>query len=423
MTDKNPEVHEAVAVYAPETVETDRVPSGYRQTEVGVIPEDWEVTTLGEIGDCLIGLTYTPSNVKPDGLLVLRSSNVGSGGLRFEDNVFVDVDVPEKLLVRNDDILICVRNGSRSLVGKSALIDERARGMTFGAFMSVFRSPQNRFVFYQFQSEIVKRQIHARLGATINQITNASLNSFQIPFPGEQEQRAIAAALSDVDALISGLDKLIAKKRAVKTAAMQQLLTGKQRLPGFSGEWEVKRFGEITSPRRERIDPRKSGPQTFCVELEHVDSGTGRLLGSTSTGNQSSLKSVFQAGDVLFGKLRSYLRKYWLADRSGVCSTEFWVLSANNQAIISEFLFQVVSTDQFVEAASTAYGTHMPRADWNVVKNYEVPMPSVEEQTAIAAVLSDMDEEVAALEEQREKTRRIKQGMMQELLTGWTRLV
>jgi type I restriction enzyme S subunit len=132
---------------------------------------------------------------------------------------------------------------------------------------------------------------------------------------------------------------------------------------------------------------------------------------------------VFHAGDVLFGKLRAYLRKYWLSDRSGVCSTEIWVLVANRSYVSPEFLFQLVTVDKFIETASTAYGTHMPRSDWSVVKNYEVALPKPDEQTAIAAVLSDMDAEIAALEARRDKTRALKQGTMQELLTGRIRLV
>ena len=244
-----------------------------------------------------------------------------------------------------------------------------------------------------------------------------------VAIPPLPEQRAIATALSDVDELLGGLDRLIAKKRDLKQAAMQQLLTGKKRLPGFSGEWEVKRFGEITFPRNERIDPRRSGIQEFCVELEHIEAGTGNLVGSNSTGDNSSLKSVFRKGDVLFGKLRAYLRKYWLADRAGVCSTEIWVFAPGARLIMSAYLFQLVQSDHFIESASTAYGTHMPRSDWNVVKNYELRLPSLPEQTAIAEVLSDMDAELAALEQRLAKTRPFKQGMMQELLTGRIRLL
>jgi len=192
---------------------------------------EWQVKTLGEIGESLIGLTYKPSDVRSDGLLVLRASNVSEGALRFEDNVFVDMDVPDKIIARNGDILICVRNGSRDLIGKCARIDERAQGMTFGAFMAVFRTPFHNFVYQQFQSDVIKRQIHEHLGATINQITNRSLNSFQIPFPTDQEeQAAIAYILSDMDAEIAALEAKLAKYRQLKQGMMHNLLTGRIRL-------------------------------------------------------------------------------------------------------------------------------------------------------------------------------------------------
>jgi type I restriction enzyme S subunit len=137
---------------------------------------------------------------------------------------------------------------------------------------------------------------------------------------------------------------------------------------------------------------------------------------------QGSLKSVFRAGDVLFGKLRAYLRKYWLADRPGICSTEIWVLAINSAMTTPGFVRQIVATDPFIDTASTAYGTHMPRSDWSLVRNMEIRTPSISEQTAISAALSDMDMEIAALEARGDKTRALKQGMMQELLTGKTRL-
>ena len=161
----------------------------------------------------------------------------------------------------------------------------------------------------------------------------------------------------------------------------------------------------------------------FCVELEYLESQTGRLLRSTSATEQASLKTVFRTGDILFGKLRAYLRKYWLADREGVCSTEIWALVPNVRLVSSEFLFQLVKVDRFVEAASAAYGTHMPRSDWNIVKNYELTLPCLTEQSAIATILSDMDGEINAVEQKLDKLRTLKQGMTQELLTGRIRLV
>ncbi len=192
---------------------------------------EWGVKALGEIGEALIGLTYKPSDVRSDGVLVLRSSNVHEGELRFEDNVFVAMDVPDRIMIRTSDILICVRNGSRDLIGKCAKIDGRAQEMTFGAFMAVFRTPFHKFVYHQFQSNVIKRQIHEHLGATINQITNKSLNSFQIPFPmDEAEQTAIATTLSNMDAEIAALETKLVKTLQIKQGMMQELLTGRIRL-------------------------------------------------------------------------------------------------------------------------------------------------------------------------------------------------
>lgn len=191
---------------------------------------DWETKTLGEIGECIIGLTYSPEDVRESGLLVLRSSNVQNNCLAYENNVFVNIEVPERIRTKEGDILICVRNGSRDLIGKSAIIDKKAEGLTFGAFMSVFRTKYFDYVFHLFQSNILKRQIRDNLGATINQITNKDLGAFEIPFPLVPEQKAIAQILSEMDAEIEALEIRRAKYKAVKQGMMQELLTGKTRL-------------------------------------------------------------------------------------------------------------------------------------------------------------------------------------------------
>ena len=192
--------------------------------------EEWEEKKLGEIGECIIGLTYSPENVKEIGLLVLRSCNIQGNTLQYDDNVYVDIEVPEKLIVKENDILICVRNGSRDLIGKCALINGKAIGETFGAFMSVFRSPFNEFIFNIFQSSLIKKQIDEHLGATINQITNKSLNSFGIPFPKQEEQLNIVKVLKDMDTEISALEQNLSKYKMLKQGMMQELLTGKIRI-------------------------------------------------------------------------------------------------------------------------------------------------------------------------------------------------
>ena len=125
----------------------------------------------------------------------------------------------------------------------------------------------------------------------------------------------------------------------------------------------------------------------------------------------------------MFGRLRSYLRKYWLAEREGFCSTEIWALVPEKERVESGFLFQIVRLDEFITATGISYGTHMPRSDWSTIKEWPFPLPPVKEQKAIAAVLSDIDDEIEALDKRLAKTRDLKQGIAQELLTGRTRLV
>jgi type I restriction enzyme M protein len=191
---------------------------------------EWEETTLGQIGECIIGLTFKPENVVEHGLLVLRSSNIQNDRLAYEDNVYVNLEVADHLLTRPGDILVCVRNGSRALIGKCALIDERAAGVTFGAFMSVYRTKHWRFIIHAFRGEDIQRQIRDNIGATINQITNKDMKAFRLKLPPVDEQAAIAAVLSDVDTELAVLEQRREKTRAIKQGMMQELLTGRTRL-------------------------------------------------------------------------------------------------------------------------------------------------------------------------------------------------
>ncbi|QDV85590.1 Type-1 restriction enzyme EcoKI specificity protein [Stieleria magnilauensis] len=194
---------------------------------------EWEIKKLAEIGEAVAGLTYAPSDVCGEGgTLVLRASNVANGTLVYDDSVYVSMELPTRVFVQKGDILICVRNGSRNLIGKCAQIDAHAEssGHVFGAFMAVFRSEYNDFVYHHFKSGQIKKQIHEHLGATINQITNKSLNAFEIPFPSQEEQSAIAEVLSDMDAEITAIEAKIDKARQIKAGMMQELLTGKTRL-------------------------------------------------------------------------------------------------------------------------------------------------------------------------------------------------
>ena len=224
------------------------VRSGYKRTKVGVIPMEWAVKKLGEIGDSKIGLTYSPDDVVDSkGLLVLRSSNIRNGSLVYEDNVFVNKEVKEELLTKENDILICARNGSKSLIGKNALITSKAINLTFGAFMSIYRSEYNKFLFQMFQTELYKKQISINLGATINQITTKNLNDFIFPIPPINEQEKIVEILSTWDSAIEKQEQLIEKKKEFKKGLMQRLLSGEVRFKEFTDKWKPLMIKDIAN--------------------------------------------------------------------------------------------------------------------------------------------------------------------------------
>ena len=195
--------------------------------------EPWVEKKLGDVAVNYTGLTYSPMNVKSYGTLVLRSSNIQKGILVFNDNVFVDMDIPSRAIAKKNDLLICVRNGSKALIGKSAVITDYADGMAFGAFMTILHANdiQQGFLNYLWQADYIQQQVKDNMGATINQITNADIEQFKIVVPHSlKEQQAIATILTKMDNEITALETKKAKYEAIKQGMMQQLLTGKIRL-------------------------------------------------------------------------------------------------------------------------------------------------------------------------------------------------
>ena len=403
----------------------------YRHIDLGGIPADWDYSRLENL-TTHVGSGITPTGGERvyvmEGRPFLRSQNVGWGVLDLDDLAFITVETHASFVaseIKEGDVLLNITGAS---IGRSAVADTTvSRGNVNQHVCEIRPDPKqldSKFLNSYLLSAAGQRQIDSfqaggnRQGLNYNQI-----RSFLVPRPPLSEQCAIAEALSDVDGLLGALEALIAKKRAIKQATVQRLLTGKTRLPGFRGAWETKRLGGIAFIRNQKVLPSSVGIDTPCIELDAIEQRSGRLLECSTAQYSTSSKYRFFSGDVLFGRLRSYLRKFWHADRDGICTTEIWPLMTDSQQADSGFLHAIVQSDRFIEAASVSYGTHMPRADWGVMRNFDVRLPQVCEQRAIATVLSDMDAEITALERRRDKTRTIKQGMMQQLLTGRVRLV
>lgn len=184
---------------------------------------DWEETRLGQLGELVSGLTYSPDDVRDCGLLVLRSSNVQNGVIVLEDNVYVDPAIKGANLSQPNDILICVRNGSKALIGKSALIPEGMPLCTHGAFMTVFRAKTPGFVFQLFQTEKYQKQVSGDLGATINSINGSQLLKYKFFVPKPDEQQRIASCLSSLDAVISAETQKLEAIKTYKKGLVQKL--------------------------------------------------------------------------------------------------------------------------------------------------------------------------------------------------------
>jgi type I restriction enzyme S subunit len=205
---------------------------------IGEVPSHWETTKLKFQGDVIIGLSYSPENVVDEGgesTLVMRSSNVQNGKPSFHDNVFVNSDIPEKLRTKENDILICSRNGSRNLIGKNCLIPKENENLTWGVFMTVFRSKYPKFIYWLLNSPVFESQSGLFLTSTINQLTVSTLENMIVPFVSDvNEQQQIVEYLDEqthlIDETISIEEKRIELLKEYRQSLISEVVTGKRKV-------------------------------------------------------------------------------------------------------------------------------------------------------------------------------------------------
>jgi type I restriction enzyme S subunit len=288
-----------------------------------------------------------------------------------------------------------------------------------------------QFLFHFLTGSYERLRSLSNKGSQDN-LSGALLKRFPVLVPPRHEQRAIAGALSDVDRLLGALEGLIAKKRAIKQAAMQQLLTGKTRLPGFSGEWEIKRLGEIghfLKGAGVKRDEARSGPlacvrygEIYTTHHDHI-----RTFHSWISAEVASTATRLEYGDLLFagsGETKEEIGKCvaFMTETEAYAGGDIVILRP--RSVDSLFFGYALNLPALArQKASLGQGDAVVHISAAALAQVGLAVPSVEEQAAIATVLSDMDAEITALKARRDKTRAIKQGMMQQLLTGRVRLV
>jgi type I restriction enzyme, S subunit len=246
---------------------------------------------------------------------------------------------------------------------------------------------------------------------------------YKIYLPPLPEQSRIIAILGAWDTAVAITEQLLTTKYQLKKGLMQVLLTGKKRFKRFKqSDWESIEFGKFVCKENRKFDPKIATSHHSCIELEHIEQGTGRILGHVSTRQRKSIKSFFKSGQILFGKLRPYLKKYAHPNFDGVCSSEIWVLSGKKDKCDNHFLFYLVQTNDFIRAANVTSGTKMPRADWENVSECVFALPKLDEQLKIVAALQACDSEITLLTQKLAALRAQKKGLMQQLLTGKVRV-
>lgn len=398
------------------------IPVGYKSSPLGIIPEDWEIKNLGNLGNIIGGLTYSPENISDDGVLVLRSSNIQEGQLAFDDNVHVSVKTGDFNPVKKGDILICVRNGSKSLIGKNAIITQGAEGLAFGAFMAVFRSGENKYLKHLFETNYYKREIHINLGATINSINGSDLKLFKFPIPSPREQTAIADLLSTWDKAIQLTTQLIAQKELRKKWLMQQLLSGKKRLKGFGEEkWEKIKLKKLIKEHKEKPTNKSSfeiltSAKTGLMKQNEYY-GDNRITNREDVDYnvipQNYLTYRSRSDDGLFTFNQNNL------GFTGLISGYYPVFQIENGS--AEFILYYLNYFK-TKLTKFSVGTSQLVLSIEALKEASFHLPKLDEQNSITAILKISDNDIQLLRDKVDLLKDQKKGLMQQLLTGKKRL-
>ena len=411
---------------------------GYKRTDVGVVPNDWVVAPL-ESFTSFISYGFTnPMPTSEGGIFMITAKDIFSGQIQFATARCTTEEAYRTLLTAKSrpqkwDILL-TKDGT---LGRLALADDRK--ICINQSVAILRPNSKvspRFLKILLEAPAYQaRMIEDAGGSTIKHIYITIVNRMPIAVPCERaEQEAIAAALSDADEWIASLDRLIAKKRDIKQATMQQLLTGKTRLPGFEEEWKEVTIGSISAFITKGATPTTYGfnwqsdgvrfLRSECVAEEGLDLTQSMFISAAA--NQVLRRSEIRSGDLLITITGNVGRVIYLYDNFGTGNINQHIARiriSSNEADARYILYHLSQIEVREYFNSITTGQAYPQIGLKQVRDTTVPLPAKREQTAIADILAAMDFEIENVEAIRAKARAIKQGMMQELLTGRVRLI
>ena len=385
----------------------------------------WRTRKLGELGSVVNGLTYSPNDINDNGTLVLRSSNVQNGALYLDDNVYVTVIEGKYNPVLVDDILICVRNGSKRLIGKNTLITEEIKGVAFGAFMAVYRSDFNRFLYYFFSSQGYYKEIHKNLGATINSINGSDLRKFKVGVPSLREQQKIASFLSAVDEKIQQLTKKKELLEQYKKGVIQQLFSDQLRFKDENGnpypDWENKQLGEIA----DKVNKKN---KDNSVNYVLTNSATKGIVSQSDyfdrdIANQNNLEGyyVVDVNDFVYNPRISVHAPVGPVKRNklkeGVMSPLYTIFRFKDVDLVYlECFFSSIVWHKYLNSVAN-FGVRHDRMNISQQDFFKmpIPFPCEEEQQKIATYLSSIDTKIESVNNQITQTQTFKKGLLQQM--------
>jgi len=405
---------------------------GYKQTEVGVIPEDWEVKPLHSLADkIMVGIASAATHAYRDrGIVMFRNQNIKSDRLDDSDVLYLDENYEaafrNKRLQPGD--LLTARTG---YPGTTTIVPPKYAGAQ--SFTTLITRPRRNLVDSNYLCCLINSEIgqayfeRNQAGGGQKNVNAGSLKYLPVSLPPTKaEQKAIAETSSDADALIGSLEQLITKKHHLKQGAMQELLMGKRRLPGFNAKWEVKTIGEIASPSTEKNNAAMILPVLTCSKHVGFVDSLGFFKNQVFSKDLSVYK-VIRRGEIGYPANHVEEGSIGLQDLYDVALVSpIYIVFSVKSGINSFFLHRVLKLDSYRQKFETATTSSVDRRGslrWPAFSAIAVNVPTFPEQGAIASILTDMETEIAALEAKLAKARQLKQGMMHELLTGRTRLI
>ena len=382
---------------------------------------EWNTQRLDESSAAVFDGTHRTPQYTEEGVPFYSVENLISGVANKHISRKAHLDATRKNKPEKGDILL-TRIGKIGY-SKAVTWDHEFSVYVTVAVIKAASSFHTEYLEQYFRSRFYQDQLTRKslLNATPPKINMDDLRSTVVLLPDMPEQQRIADCLGSLDDLIAAQEQKLESLQQHKQGLMQNLFprpgetVPKLRFPEFRnrGVWQTNRFGDFVSNSKEKFNPMNSDDNPYLVELENIESRTGKLIGVAKLDKQNSLKSKFGAGDVLFGKLRPYLRKFAKPDYDGVCTTEIWVLRSNT--VSSAFLFYLIQTDRFYQLANISSGSRMPRADWINLADANFQVPDRDERGRIADCLGSLDDLIEHADRKLQTLKQQKQGLMQQL--------